>query len=229
MRGRLAALAGVLLIVTGCDWPRDADGTLDRVRGGVLRAGVTESPPWTEIPDGGEPTGAEAELVRRLATALGARVEWYPGTESALMPALKQRSLDVVVGGLDATAPWTQDASLTRPYLTARTVVAARPGIAVPDDLDGVRVAVRGGTGDVATLAATDADVVEVAEITGAEGIPGVVEDWELAPLGLVGSTHELGTTDHVWAVPPGENGWQAEVETFLLNLSHDEIVGLLT
>ncbi|GAB7040347.1 MULTISPECIES: substrate-binding periplasmic protein [Catenuloplanes] len=155
MRGLTGVAAAVLLLVTSCGWPRDAAGTLENVRDGVLRAGVTENPPWTVLPDDGEPSGAEPELVRRLADRLGARVEWHPGAESTLMPALKERTLDLVVGGLDATAPWTADASLTRPYLS------------------------------------TD------------EG-------------------------DRVWAVPPGENGWQVEVEEFLLTLPDEELARLL-
>lgn len=153
---RLAVLAAVvLLLASGCAWPRDAAHTLENVRDGVLRAGVTENPPWTVLPDDGEPAGAEPELVRRLAERLGARVEWHPGTESALMPELKERELDLVIGGLDATVPWTAEASLTRPYVTR-------------------------------------------------------------------------DATDHVWAVPPGENGWQVEVEEFLLTLPEDEVAKLL-
>jgi hypothetical protein len=44
----------------------------------------------------------------------------------------------------------------------------------------------------------------------------------------LTPSQHELATTDHVWALPPGENAWQAEVEQFLLQLSHADVVHLL-
>jgi ABC-type amino acid transport substrate-binding protein len=97
------------------------------VTGGILRVGVTANPPWTEVPGDGVPSGAEVELVQRLAEQLGAQVQWYPGSESTLMAALKDRVLDLVVGGLDAKAPWTQQAALTTPYVTMRTMVAAPP------------------------------------------------------------------------------------------------------
>ncbi|WP_304523767.1 ABC transporter substrate-binding protein [Actinoplanes sp. DH11] len=228
---RVGLLLAMVLVLAGCGWPRDAGTTLADVRGGVLRVGITENPPWTVAPG----RGAEAELVKRLAAELGSRVEWYPGSESALMAALKDRVLDLVVGGLGATAPWTDTAALTRPYVTMRTVVAvpgSRPGRGpapdLPDDLDGVRVAVVAGTAEVAAVAAEGAVAVAVPEVTGREGLPVVVGEWRLAELGLSDSGHELGKADHVWAVPPGENGWLAEVERFLLGLSHEQVTALL-
>jgi polar amino acid transport system substrate-binding protein len=225
---RTVAVIAVVFMVAGCGWPRDAAGTLADVRGGVLRVGITDSPPWASMPDIGQPVGAEVQLVERLAGRLDARVRWYSGSESALMPALQGRALDLVVGGLDAKSPWTSEASLTRPYVTMRTVVAAPQGVAVPADLDGVRVAVPAGTAEVAALTAENAEVVAVLEVTGREGIPVVVGEWRLAELGLTRSGHEVGKRDHVWAVPPGENGWQVEVERFLLGLSHADVAELL-
>lgn len=228
MRRGVAVLALVMLVLSACTWPRDVGTTLADVRDGVLRVGVTEHPPWVSVPDEGPPSGAEVRLVGQLAARLHAQVEWYPGTESELMAAVKDRVLDLVVGGLDAKAPWTKEASLTRPYVTMRTIVAAPAGTTVPDDLTGVRVAVRAGTADVAALTSEGAAVVAVPEITGKEHLPVVVGEWRLAELRLTPSPHELSATDHVWAVPPGENAWQAEVERFLLSLSHSAVVGLL-
>jgi polar amino acid transport system substrate-binding protein len=231
MRRELAGLTASLLLVTataGCQWPRDPDGTLEHVRNGVLRVGITGNPPWTVVADDAEPAGVEPELVRRLAVRLGARVEWSGGTESTLMPAVKDRTLDLVIGGLNATAPWTAEASLSRPYITTRTVVAAPPGVTVPAELDGVRVAVRAGTPDVAALDGTGAEVVTVGEVTGTTGLPAAVGEWEVAALGLAASEHEIAAEDHVWATPPGENGWQVEVEGFLLDLSEAEVLELL-
>lgn len=222
-------LSAVLAVgVAGCGLPRDTGTTLEDVRGGVLRVGVTENPPWTEVPDEGPPTGAEAVLVQRLADKLGATVEWYPGSESQLMSAVKDRVLDLVIGGLDAKAPWIDEASLTRSFVTMRTVVAAPRGTTVPDDLAGARVAVQAGTAEIAAIAAENAEVMTVPEITGREGVPVVVGEWRLAELNLVASGHELGSHDHVWALPPGENGWQAEVERFLLAQSHTGVEELL-
>ncbi|WFE26053.1 transporter substrate-binding domain-containing protein [Solwaraspora sp. WMMD791] len=226
---RTALLAGViLLLLAGCQWPQDAGTTARDVQGGVLRVGVSEAPPWTRIADDGTVSGAEAMLVRRLAQRLDARVEWHPGSESTLMAALKDRVLDLVIGGLDASVPWTEHASLTRPYVTMRTVVAVPADVPHLDDLARTRVAVPAGTVQIAALRGKDAVPVPVTEVTGREGLPVVVGQWRLAELGLRDTGHELAKHDHVWAVPPGENGWQVEVERFLLALSHGEIEALL-
>jgi polar amino acid transport system substrate-binding protein len=227
-RRRLAALGAVLLIAGGCQWPRDSDGTLEDVRGGVLRVGVTASPPWTTVAPGGAVAGAEARLVERLARKLDAKLEWHHGAESALMAALKDRVLDLVIGGLDAKAPWPKHASLTRPYVTTRTVVAVPAGVEEPPELAGVRVAVAAGTAEVAALRAEDAVAVQVAEVTGQEDTPVAVDDWLLGSLRLRATEHELASRDHVWAVPLGENGWQVEVERFLLDLSTGDVERLL-
>ncbi|HEU5109748.1 MAG TPA: transporter substrate-binding domain-containing protein [Micromonosporaceae bacterium] len=229
MRRTVAALTAVALAVAvqGCDWPLDADGTLAGVRAGVLRVGVTASPPWVSLSDDSV-DGAEARLVERLADGLGARVEWVRGGESELMEALRERVLDLVVGGLDAEAPWTREASLTRPYVRMRTVVAVPDGVPVPADLDGVPVAVEAGTAAEAALADEGARPVPVPEVTGRERTPVVVPEWQVRPLGLRPTGTDLARHDHVWAVPLGENGWQVEVERFLLDLSHDEVARLL-
>lgn len=114
--------AAVLLLLaftfTGAScssFPTDPEGTLDRVTGGTLRVGVSHSPPATDV-GGAEPAGTEADLARDFAESLDARVEWIEGGEEYLMEALKQGEVDLVVGGLTESTPWTDKAALTRPY-----------------------------------------------------------------------------------------------------------------
>jgi polar amino acid transport system substrate-binding protein len=222
----VSVLAAVVL--AGCGWPKDAGTTLADVRGGVMSVGVTEHRPWTRVADDATVTGAEVRLVERLAARLGARVEWHTGSESMLMAALRDRVLDLVVGGLDSKAPWMKEASLTRSFVTMRTMVAVPAGVPAPRDLAGVRVAVTAGTAEIADVIRKGAVPVPVPEIAGTEGMPVVVGEWRVAELDLRATGHEVAKHDHVWAVPLGENGWQVEVERFLLALSHGEVVALL-
>ncbi|MFI9815156.1 transporter substrate-binding domain-containing protein [Saccharothrix variisporea] len=223
---RILLVAAVLL--TGCGIPRDTDGTLDRVRGGVLRVGVAEHPPWTAVDGPDSVSGAEADLVTRLADELDARVEWHPGAESALMAALEGRQLDLVVGGLTDDLPWTEHAALSRPYATTRVVVAATDGVELPPDLDGRRVAARGGTAEAAALADEGAEVVPVGDPAEVRDLPVAVEHWRMDALGLRAAEHVLLERRHVWALPLGENGWLVEVERFLLELPDGEVDRLL-
>ena len=112
----LTALAGCGLTI-----PSDPDHTLQRVRGGILRVGASPSEPWIVWDAEREPTGIEADLVRRFAATLGARVEWTRGGEEALIGRLERGELDLVVGGLTAKTPWVDKAAITKPYLAVET------------------------------------------------------------------------------------------------------------
>jgi polar amino acid transport system substrate-binding protein len=132
-RARLIALAcGIALIA--CDLPRDPNGTLEGARGGVIRAGAVENPPWVVV-DGATVGGLEAELVRAIAECLDARVEWVRGTESELLAKLERGHLDLVAGGLTDASPWRARVAFAGPYRTTpgehepeRHVLALPPG-----------------------------------------------------------------------------------------------------
>jgi polar amino acid transport system substrate-binding protein len=121
--------AVLCLVLAACGLPRDSSGTLQRVQGGLLRAGLVHNPPWV-IDDGVAPRGVEPALVNALAQELGARVEWRRGAEHDLMRHLHERALDIVVGGFDSRLPWVKEAALTRPYYRDERmhVLAVPPG-----------------------------------------------------------------------------------------------------
>lgn len=110
----------LLAALTACSatFPSDPDGTLDRVSGGVLRVGVSPSPPWTDLPDGpdGEPAGTEVDLVEEFARTIDAEVQWAAGGEEELIGRLERGELDLVIGGLTARSPWSEKAALTYRY-----------------------------------------------------------------------------------------------------------------
>jgi polar amino acid transport system substrate-binding protein len=126
---RMVAVLVLCLGAAACGLPRDAAGTLKRVRGGVIRVGVIENPPWV-MDVSGDPQGVEPALVKTLAAELGAQVQWTRGPEHDLMRALHERRLDLVAGGLDDTVPWAKGVALTRPYYRdeRRHVLAAPRG-----------------------------------------------------------------------------------------------------
>ncbi len=112
----LVALVAVLVAGCGGPFPKDTDGSLDRITGGVVRVGVSENPPWTEVGDDDGVTGREVDLVAGFARDRSATVEWTPGAESELVMAMARGDLDVVVGGLTSDSPWEKEVALTRPY-----------------------------------------------------------------------------------------------------------------
>jgi polar amino acid transport system substrate-binding protein len=140
------ALLLVAIAATGCQYPRDPDGTLNRVQGGVMRVGVTEADPWVVL-EGDRPVGgAEVELARRFARDLGARIEWVQGSEEELVEAAKEGQVDLIVGGLTNKSRWKKDVAFTRPYVETRAVVGIPAGESFPDDFAGVPVAAELGS-----------------------------------------------------------------------------------
>ena len=204
-----------LLLVAGCATPpEDPEGTLDRVRGGTMRVGITENDPWTLL-DG--PSGVEVELVERFAEQLDADIEWTDGSEQDLFGALEAGSIDLVIGGLTSTNPYSKHATFTHPFHTS-TVADGIPLGSTFEDIAGVEVAVEKSTEAAGLLRSkTDAVPVYVDDLSEAEGRPAAVDDWLLEDLGLQDSGVHLLESDHVMAVRFGENGWLVELEKFLL------------
>jgi len=123
------------LAFAGCDeYPKDAQGTIERVRAGErpLRVGWSPAEPWVRAGaagrDGDGPAGIEPDLVRDWAASVGARVEWVPGGEAQLVRALQRNAVDIAVAGFSDSAPWGGRTGQTQPYLEAEAVVGAAPG-----------------------------------------------------------------------------------------------------
>lgn len=134
----MALLAGALAAaLTGCATiPVDTEGTTERVRGGVLRVGLTHHPPWVDATDPARPDGTEVRLVEQFAAGLGADIAWTIGSEATLVAGLDDGRLDLVAGGFTDDTPWSQQAATTTPYLEERDqggalrkhVLLTRPG-----------------------------------------------------------------------------------------------------
>jgi polar amino acid transport system substrate-binding protein len=225
-------LTVVLLVAAtaaaGCQYPRDPDGTLNRVEGGVMRVGVTEADPWVLLEGDRAVGGVEVELARRFARDVGARIEWVPGSEESLVDAVKEGQVDLLVGGLTQKSRWEKDVALTRPYVEARTLVGIPAGGSYPDDFAGVPVAAELGSAEEGLLEQrTEARVVPVTDLAARAGRPAAVPHYLLDDLSLTGSDTELDKAKHVMAVKLGENAFMVRLERFLLE-REEEIARLL-
>ncbi|MBS7455851.1 hypothetical protein [Coralloluteibacterium stylophorae] len=125
---RRASALALVLVLCGCDLPRDPAGSTERIVGGTLRIGVVDAPGWT---DAAARTGAEADAVRRFAATLGARPVWRAGSESQLMHALQIADVDLVVGAIAADSPWDRRVGMSRPF-PAKRYAAADAEVFVP-------------------------------------------------------------------------------------------------
>lgn len=215
MRPRLvAATAAFALLAGGCGLPRDPETTVERVSGGTMRVGVSAHEPWVVLGDDG-PSGVEVAIVERFAEELDAEIEWVEGEVEELAGALRVHEIDLLIAGLTSRSKISSEGALTHPYVTTQAVVAVPPDVTL-EDVAGVEIAVEDATEEAGLLEKTDAVVVRVDDVADATG-PVVVDNYLLDDLGLEDTGVQLSETDHVMAVPHGENAWLVRLERFLL------------
>jgi polar amino acid transport system substrate-binding protein len=214
-------LGAILLCIAcgagaGCDLPQDAEGTLERVRGGTMRVGVSHNPPWVRI-DGDRIAGIEPALLRLWAERLQARIEWVRASEADLVEALRAGVLDVVAGGLTSDTPWASRLGLSQPYLTTQIGFAVPPGTAAPGDWSGREVAVAAER--IAMLALVRREsATPVASPAAGDNRPAAeaVYDFEIEARGLDAAGPTLAPSRRVIAVRPGESAFLLALDRFL-------------
>ena len=222
MTGRIARsspVAGLavalMFLLAACQYPRDPEGTLDRVRGGTMRVGVIGDPPWAEFREG-QAIGVEPTLIRAFAAELDAEVEWIPASESELLAALSGFQLDVIVGGLDRSSQAAKEVALTRPYVDTNVEVGVPPGTELPDDLGGRRIWVEAGSEAAALLEQEEADAVpvffeELSESTGRRCSTATTS----TPSATGGPRTSCATTSTPWPCPWARTPASSSSSTF--------------
>lgn len=115
--GAVTLAVALCAVLTGCGMqiPTDPDGTLDRVRGGELRAGATASGELVTV-QGDEVGGTLTALVEQYAESVDARVVWTVDSEEDLVAGLEDGDLDLAIGGMTAGTPWAEQVGVTRGY-----------------------------------------------------------------------------------------------------------------
>jgi len=227
MRPVAVALLLLPLLLSACDMPRDAAGTLERVRGGEIRVGVVGHPPWVRLSEG-HVEGIEPALVRSFAESLAARIRWVAGSEAQLVEALHRREIDLLAGGLARNTPHSPRLGLTQPYLTASLTIGVPPGQAAPGDWLGRRVLVPSDRpGLIGRLRETGAIPVAPAAEAEQDGppLPRAGYHFELEAHGLRPVPDaELATERHALAVSGGESAFLLALDRFLHDLGEDHI-----
>jgi polar amino acid transport system substrate-binding protein len=206
------------LAIGGCQYPRDPEGTLDRVSGGTLRAGVIEDPPWVDL-SGAEPAGVEPELVRQFAAELDAEIEWVEGAESDLVEAMRGFQLDLIIGGLTRSSPYSEHVALSRPYVDTEIQIGVPPGVELPDELGGERIWVERSSEAAALLKQEEEDATPVHfdSLDQVEGIA-LLDTYEIDAIDYERTDYILRDDEHAIATPMGENAFLVELEHFLLD-----------
>ena len=216
---RLALTLALLTaaLAAGCQYPRDVEGTLDRVSGGEMRVGVSDNEPWVNL-DGQEPTGVEPEIVRRFAETIDAEIHWVQGDSEELVEALASGQLDVVIAGITRTSLYKRRVALTRPYVDTELFLAHPKGEEMPAEDRDVKIAVEADSQAAGLLDhKTDYGLLELDSLADVDR-PALVWDYWLDDLPQLEATDEdLIDEEHAIAVRMGENAFMTELEDFLL------------
>ncbi|MGE3681687.1 MAG: transporter substrate-binding domain-containing protein [Bdellovibrionales bacterium] len=206
----LVLMSGCLFIcagLTACHYPKDPRDTTQTVMKRGLRAGISESPPWTNV---------EKRLLEKFARELGVQVHWVHGSESQLFESLDHFLLDVVIAGITKNTPYKEKVGITIPYHKMRVVVGGRPEVfPPPKSLKKARIAVSYPDPVRAELERKGAEPVELENPFMFNGLI-AAPVFELEARGMKTSNVELANKEFVMAVPPGENGWLMRLEEFL-------------
>jgi ABC-type amino acid transport substrate-binding protein len=121
-RARRAFLAGLLMLVAGGCAPVAERPSAE----GPLRVGVTANYPPVVFREGGEIVGLEADFAARLGRDLGRPVELVEVPWEGLIPALRQRRIDVIMSGMSITQARAREVAFTRPYMRTGQMALVR-------------------------------------------------------------------------------------------------------
>ncbi|MDX1660697.1 MAG: hypothetical protein R3326_02805, partial [Gemmatimonadota bacterium] len=117
--------------------------------------------------------------------------------------------------GLVASTPWSSHLGLTRPYTKERWVVGVPPERSLPDDLEGVEIAVPDAGPAAAWVKDAGARPVRLHDLARASG-PVAAPEWKIREIGYRPTGRTLHTVRRVLAAPPGENGLIVHLERHL-------------
>lgn len=120
-RFRLGSLLCLILIVVGCrEYPKDPEGTWERIRREGARVGLAEDGSHVQIngrPSQGPVEGSVVVLLERMLADLGVEeAKRQIGSSDELMEKLERFELDIVVGGYTENSPWRNRVAFSRPW-----------------------------------------------------------------------------------------------------------------
>ncbi len=158
-------LAAVLLCGAVAALPARAADLQKILSSGTVRIGVPiDVPPFGSVDAKNEPVGLDVDMAKKIAEALGVKLELQQITGANRVPYLVTDRLDIVIAAMGATPERALQIAFTSPYAALSIGVFGPDSIAVksPADLKDETIAVaRGTTQDLElTKAAPNAKIV---------------------------------------------------------------------
>ena len=118
--------------------PASKRGTLSNVlQKGKLRIGVSLFTPWTLKAQKGELVGFEIDVAKQLAKDLGVQPEFQVFEWEDIIPALLNRNIDIIAGGMVITPQRALKVNFSQPY--ASSGVGLVTNIALTQKFTGIK------------------------------------------------------------------------------------------
>ena len=113
----LPAFLPTLPIGAASDTEQAQPGTLNNVlKNGTLRVGVSLFTPWVIKKKNGELVGFEIDVANQLAKDLGVQLEIKEFDWDAIVPALLNHQIDIIVAGMVITPQRALKVNFSQPY-----------------------------------------------------------------------------------------------------------------
>lgn len=203
-----------VICLTSCEqYPKDPANTLEKVQNNVLRAGITESPPYVIIKND-EPSGIEVEIIKGFAQELNARIEWVKGSEETIMELLKERELHICAGGFSSKSLWKKHVYLVEPHDTL-VYSWGVPSGKLPEEIEDKDVYVKRGTIAGALAAKKDAKPIYVDSLSGNEPLI-LAPKKDLRKMDYNISEETVKKVMISLAIPKGENAFLEKLNTYI-------------
>lgn len=109
----------LLLLVTITSQAGELRNLQQIIRSGELRVGVSLADPWTMKKTSGELMGSEIDIANRVAADMGVKPVLKSYDWEALLPALRNGDIDVIMAGMVISPDKALQVNFTRPYASA--------------------------------------------------------------------------------------------------------------
>lgn len=141
--------ATLVVALAACGSSKDSDSNKSSGKAETLTMGTNASfPPYEYVDDNGKIVGIDAEIAQAIADKLGMKLEIKDMEFDSLIPAVKSKSIDLVLAGMTVTEERKQSVNFSDSYSTGVQVVIVKEGsdIKTVDDLKGKKIGVQAGT-----------------------------------------------------------------------------------
>ena len=141
--------AALVVALAACGSSKNSDSNKSSGKAETLTMGTNASfPPYEYVDDNGKIVGIDAEIAQAIADKLGMKLEIKDMEFDSLIPAVKSKSIDLVLAGMTVTEERKQSVNFSDSYSTGVQVVIVKEGsdIKTVDDLKGKKIGVQAGT-----------------------------------------------------------------------------------